>query len=143
MASILVTGGAGYIGSHTCKALRRVGFDPITYDNLSRGNTEAVQWGALEVGELADKLRLRETIVRYRPAAVFHFAALAYGGESNLNPALYYQNNVGGTAALLETMPECGISKIVHSRRFCPISQIAPASSERAILARFSRSHPD
>ncbi|MFZ0149204.1 MAG: hypothetical protein WAM72_12870, partial [Xanthobacteraceae bacterium] len=64
-------------------------------------------------------------------------------GESNLNPALYYQNNVGGTAALLETMPECGISKIVHSRRFCPISQIAPASSERAILARFSRSHPD
>lgn len=77
MASILVTGGAGYIGSHTCKALRRAGFDPISYDNLSRGNPEAVQWGALEFGELTDKLRLREILARYRPAAVIHFAALA------------------------------------------------------------------
>ena len=81
MASILVTGGAGYIGSHTCKALRRAGFDPISYDNLSRGNPEAVQWGALEFGELTDKLRLREILARYRPAAVIHFAALAYVGE--------------------------------------------------------------
>jgi UDP-arabinose 4-epimerase len=115
LASILVTGGAGYIGSHTCKALRRAGFDPISYDNLSRGNPEAVQWGPLEVGELADKPRLREALARYQPAAVIHFAALAYVGESNLNPPLYYQNNVGGTAALLETMRECGIGKIVFS----------------------------
>ena len=115
MTSILVTGGAGYIGSHTCKALRRAGFDPIGYDNLSRGNPEAVQWGALERGDLTDKPHLRETLARYQPAAVIHFAALAYVGESNLNPALYYQNNVGGTAVLLEAMRECGISKIVFS----------------------------
>ena len=115
MTSILVTGGAGYIGSHTCKALRRAGFDPISYDNLSRGNPEAVQWGALERGYLTDKPHLRETLARYQPAAVIHFAALAYVGESNLNPALYYQNNVGGTAVLLEAMRECGIGKIVFS----------------------------
>ena len=64
MTSILVTGGAGYIGSHTCKALRRAGFDPITYDNLTRGNPESVKWGALEVGELTDQIRLRETLAR-------------------------------------------------------------------------------
>lgn len=89
MTSILVTGGAGYIGSHTCKALHRAGFDPIAYDNLSRGNPESVQWGPLEIGELADGGHLRATLARYRPAAVIHFAALAYVGESALNPSLY------------------------------------------------------
>src|SRR5215470_13714677 len=102
MTSIVVTGGAGYIGSHTCKALRRAGFDPITYDNLGRGNPEAVKWGPLEVGDLTDKARLCETFARYRPVAVIHFAAFAYVGESNADPAAYYQNNVGGTAALLD-----------------------------------------
>lgn len=115
MTSILVTGGAGYIGSHTCKALRRAGFHPITYDNLARGNPESVKWGALEVGDLTDKGRLREVLARYRPAAVVHFAALAYVDESNLSPTLYYQNNVGGTAALLEAMRECGVGKMVFS----------------------------
>jgi len=115
MTSILVTGGAGYIGSHTCKALRRAGFDPIAYDNLARGNPESVKWGALEVGDLTDKVRLREAFARYRPAAVIHFAALAYVDESNLSPTLYYQNNVGGTAALLEAMRECGVGKMVFS----------------------------
>jgi UDP-arabinose 4-epimerase len=115
MTSILVTGGAGYVGSHTCKALRRAGFDPITYDNLARGNFESVKWGTLETGELADSVRLRETLARYRPAAVVHFAALAYVGESNLNPSVYYQNNVGGTAALLSAMRETDVSKIVFS----------------------------
>jgi len=115
MAAILVTGGAGYIGSHTCKALRRAGFDPITYDNLGRGNPEAVKWGPLEVGELADKAHLRETLARYRPLAVIHFAAFAYLGESNTEPALYYQNNVGGTAALLDALRESKIDKVVFS----------------------------
>jgi UDP-glucose-4-epimerase GalE len=115
MAAILVTGGAGYIGSHTCKALRRAGFDPITYDNLGRGNPEAVKWGPLEMGDLTDKAHLRETLARYRPLAVIHFAALAYVGESNTEPALYYQNNVGGTATLLEAMRESKIDKIVFS----------------------------
>jgi UDP-arabinose 4-epimerase len=115
MTSILVTGGAGYIGSHTCKALRNAGFDPIAYDNLTRGNPESVQWGPLEIGDINDNTRLRETLKRSRPAAVIHFAAFAYVGESNLNPTLYYQNNIGGTAALLDVMHECGVSKIVFS----------------------------
>jgi UDP-arabinose 4-epimerase len=115
MTSILVTGGAGYVGSHTCKALSRAGFDPITYDNLARGNPEAVKWGALEIGELADVVHLRETLARYRPAAVVHFAALAYVGESTLDPTFYYRNNVGGTASLLGAMREAGIGKIVFS----------------------------
>src|SRR5580698_1232226 len=115
MTPILVTGGAGFIGSHTCKALRVAGFDPISYDNLLRGNPEAAQWGALEIGALADGARLREVLTRYRPAAVVHFAAFAYVGESSADPLLYYQNNVGGTAALLDAMRDCGVGKIVFS----------------------------
>ena len=115
MNSVLVTGGAGYIGSHTCKALHRAGFNPITYDNLARGNAEAVKWGPLERGELADSVRLREVLEHYKPAAVVHFAAFAYVGESNLNPTLYYQNNVGGTVALLEAIRNAGVGKIVFS----------------------------
>lgn len=115
MTTVLVTGGAGYIGSHTCKALRLAGFDPVTYDNLTRGNREAVKWGPLEIGDLTDGDRVRETLARYRPAAVIHFAALAYVDESNRNPALYYQNNVGGTATLLNAMRESGVGNIVFS----------------------------
>jgi UDP-arabinose 4-epimerase len=115
VTTILVTGGAGYIGSHTCKALRRAGYLPVTYDNLSRGNSEAVQWGPLEIGDLADRARLRAVIARHRPTAVVHFAALAYVGESNEDPAAYYGNNVGGTAALLEVMREAGTRHIVFS----------------------------
>jgi UDP-glucose 4-epimerase len=97
MTSILVTGGAGYIGSQTCKALRAAGYTPITYDNLARGNPEAVKWGALEIGDLADGQRLRETFTRHRLAAVIHFAVLAYVGESNENPAAYWRQGSGGT----------------------------------------------
>jgi len=115
MTSILVIGGAGFIGSHTCKALRQAGFTPVSYDNLSRGNAEAVKWGPLEVGDLTDRARLREAVARHHPAAVVHFAALAYIGESNDRPAAYYANNVGGTAALLEIMQESGLRHIVFS----------------------------
>ena len=120
MNSILVTGGAGYIGSHTCKALRQAGFEPVTYDNLARGNAEAVKWGPLEVGDVTDRVRLREVMARHRPAAVVHFAALAYVGESNENPAAYYRNNVGGTAALLESIREAIASIDVALRLFDP-----------------------
>jgi UDP-arabinose 4-epimerase len=113
--SILVTGGAGYIGSHTCKALHQAGFAPVAYDNLSRGNAEAVKWGELVVGDLADRALLRATLDRHRPVAVVHFAAFAYVGESNENPALYYRNNVGGTAELLAAMREWDIRHIVFS----------------------------
>jgi UDP-arabinose 4-epimerase len=136
MATILVTGGAGFIGSHTCKALSRAGFDPICYDNLTRGNAEAVKWGPLEIGELIDGAHLRETLANHRPAAVIHFAALAYVGESNQSPSTYYRNNVGGTATLLGAMQECGVDKIVFSSscaiygipEVVPISEQSPAA---------------
>ncbi len=115
MINVLVTGGAGYIGSHTCKALRRSGLNPVVYDDLSRGNREAVKWGELIEGELADRVLLRRTLKRYRPAAIIHFAAFAYVGESNENPALYYRNNVGGTAELLSAMLDCSVRHLVFS----------------------------
>src|SRR5690348_5558111 len=132
MTSILVTGGAGYIGSHTCKALRRAGFDPVTYDNLARGNSEAVKWGALDIGELTDQTNLRATLVRYRPAAVVHFAALTDVGESNRNPPLYYQNKVGGTAALLAAMRERDVGKLIFSSSCAVygVPAVVPTSEE-------------
>jgi UDP-glucose-4-epimerase GalE len=101
---ILVTGGAGYIGSHACKALAQAGFAPITYDNLSRGNRWAVKWGPLEQGDIADDARLRTVLQTYQPVALMHFAAYAYVDESVRQPLLYYQNNFAATAALLEAV---------------------------------------
>jgi UDP-arabinose 4-epimerase len=101
---ILVTGGAGYIGSHVCKVLAAKGFEPVVFDNLSRGNRWAVKWGPLEVGDIADSVTLRRVLEQHRPAAVMHFAAYAYVGESVENPLLYYGNNVTGTAALLRAI---------------------------------------
>jgi len=113
--SILVTGGAGYIGSHTCKLLSNFGFQPVTYDNLSNGHRELVKWGPLVVGDLGETQKLVETMMQYKPLAVIHFAANAYVGESILNPLKYYKNNVGGTLSLLEAMKIVGISKMVFS----------------------------
>ncbi len=112
---ILVTGGAGYIGSHTCKHLATKGFTPVAFDNLSYGHKHAVKWGPLEVGDLNDKARLLEVINSHRPAAIIHFAAYSLVGESVTNPGKYYANNVGGTLNLLEAMRETGIDKIVFS----------------------------
>jgi hypothetical protein len=99
-APILVTGGAGYVGSHTCKALARAGYFPVTYDNLVVGHEWAVKWGPLERGDLQDGARLAEVIARWRPSAAIHFAAYAYVGESVTDPAKYYRNNVSGTLSL-------------------------------------------
>jgi UDP-arabinose 4-epimerase len=115
LTAVLVTGGAGYIGSHTCKALAGSGFRPIAYDNLCRGAAEAVRWGPLEVGALSDVARLREVIDRYRPVGVIHFAAYAYVGESTSDPGLYYDNNVVGTLRLLQTMRAAGLDLVVFS----------------------------
>ncbi|MGH6971082.1 MAG: NAD-dependent epimerase/dehydratase family protein, partial [Caulobacteraceae bacterium] len=115
MATILVTGGAGYIGSHTCKALAGAGHTPVTYDNLSRGFAHAVKWGPLEQGDILDAARLADVIARHRPDAVIHFAAFAYVGEAMDDPALYYRNNVVGTQSLLEAMRAGGVSRIVFS----------------------------
>jgi len=102
--NVLVTGGAGYIGSHVCKALSQKGCLPIAFDNLSRGNRWAVKWGPLEEGDIADGGRLREVLEKFDPVAVMHFAAYAYVGESVVKPLDYYRNNVAATSALLQTI---------------------------------------
>ncbi len=100
--SVIVTGGAGYIGSHTCKALAARGYVPITYDNLSIGNRWAVRWGPLERGDVLDPSRLHDVFKDHRPAGVLHFAALALVGESMQVPELYYRTNVAGTQNVLD-----------------------------------------
>ncbi|MER9894204.1 UDP-glucose 4-epimerase GalE [Mesorhizobium sp. M0119] len=104
MTKILVTGGAGYIGSHTCKVLARRGFEPVVYDNLSRGNRWAARFGPFELGDVGDPARVRSVLEKHRPSALIHFAAYAYVGESVVNPLLYYRNNIGETISLLETL---------------------------------------
>ena len=113
--TILVTGGAGFIGSHTCKALARAGFTPVTYDNLVSGHRWAVRWGPLEAGDILDPLRLSEVIKAHRPVAVIHFAAYAYVGESIVEPAKYYRNNVAGSQVLLDVMRTHDVNRIVFS----------------------------
>src|SRR5205814_1304829 len=113
--AILVTGGAGYVGSHACKALAGAGYRPIVYDNLSRGHREAVRWGPLIEGDLLDTDQVAAALQTHRVTAVMHFAAYAYVGESVGEPATYYRNNVGGTLALLEAMRRTGTGAIVFS----------------------------
>ena len=113
--SVLVTGGAGYIGAHACKALAEAGYTPVTYDNFVYGHPEAVRWGPLEKGDIGDREQLEMVMKKYNPSAVMHFAAYAYVGESVTNPAKYYQNNVAGTLSLLESMNSCSIDNIIFS----------------------------
>ena len=115
MSIVLVTGGAGYIGSHACKALAKAGHVPVVYDNLVYGHREAVRWGPLVEGDIADRARLDAVIREYRPEAVMHFAAYAYVGESVADPGKYYRNNVAGSLALFEAMRDHGIGRLVFS----------------------------
>jgi UDP-glucose-4-epimerase GalE len=132
--TILVTGGAGYIGSHACKALARAGFRPVAYDSLVNGHREAVRWGPLVEADLADADRLRDTFSRFDIAAVMHFAAFAYVGESVSRPELYFRNNVANSLSLLECMRTEGVRHIVFSSTCAtygvpeqvPISESAP-----------------
>ena len=103
------------MGSHACKTLARSGYDPIVYDNLCRGHRDFVLWGPLEEGDLLDGDRLCSVFKRHRPAAVMHFAALAYVGESVRDPGRYYRNNVLGSLSLLESMLSCGVTQLVFS----------------------------
>lgn len=112
---VLVTGGAGYIGSHTCKALAQAGHTPVVYDNLRTGHEWAVKWGVLERGDLNDGASLAAVLKRHRPEAVINFAALAYVGESTREPTLYYRTNVAGMLTLLETMRAHDVGSIVFS----------------------------
>ncbi|MEL7274053.1 MAG: UDP-glucose 4-epimerase GalE [Pseudomonadota bacterium] len=115
MQSIIVTGGAGYIGSHVCKVLAQHGFQPVTYDNLSRGNEKAVQFGPFEKGDIQDMDRLAEVFEQYKPVGVIHMAALAYVRESVEDPLAYYENNVGGSTRLIAAMVKAHVPAIVFS----------------------------
>jgi len=115
MKSILVTGGAGYIGSHTAKALAKAGYQPIVYDNLSKGHRWAVQWGPLVVGDLSNRALLRETMQAHNVSAVMHFASHIEVGESMINPFKYLHGNVDASLNLLEAMQEAGVRRIVFS----------------------------
>ena len=115
MSKFLVTGGAGYIGSHTCKLLAQVGHQPVVYDNLVYGHKWAVKWGPLEEGDLNDTNRLIDVIKKHNIEAVIHFAAFCYVGESVQKPDIYYKNNVCGTLSLLLAMKETNVKKIVFS----------------------------
>lgn len=115
MTNVLVTGGAGYIGSHTCRELALRGYQPIVYDNLSNGHAWAVRYGPLIEGDLADTALLTATLRETKAQAVIHFAAFAYVGESMHDPQKYFRNNVGGTISLLEAMKAAGVARIVFS----------------------------
>ena len=132
----LVAGGAGYIGSHTCKALARSGFEPVVYDNLSRGHRTFVRWGPLVEGDLLDKERLAQAFVDYRPDVVLHFSASAYVGESFEDPARYYINNVIGALHLVEAARAAGNVPIVFSST-CAVygePEVSPITEDTRLL---------
>ena len=115
MTRFLITGGAGYIGSHTAKLLAGAGHEVITYDNLSRGHRDLVRWGPLVEADLRDTTLLREALRWSKPDAVIHFAAFAYVGESVERPEIYYDNNVNGTLSLLRAMTGSGTQNLIVS----------------------------
>ena len=134
MATVLVTGGAGYIGAHGCKALRAAGHVPVVFDNFSTGWRQAVKFGEGIEGDLLDPAALAAAFERVRPDAVMHFAALSNVGESMADPGLYWRNNVAGTLNLLLAMRDAGCGAIVFSSTAAtygepeesPITEAAP-----------------
>src|SRR6476661_258913 len=112
---VLITGGAGYIGSHTAKLLAASGHTPIVFDDFTQGHDWAVKWGPLERGSLADQGRLREVFAAHKVEAVVHFAASALVGESMSQPTKYFRNNTVATLNLLDAMREAGVATIVFS----------------------------
>ncbi|WP_197976812.1 UDP-glucose 4-epimerase GalE [Agrobacterium vitis] len=136
MKNILVVGGAGYIGSHACKALSKAGYTPVVYDNLIHGHADSVKWGPFEQGDIADGARLDAVLSKYKPECVMHFAAFAAVGESVTDPAKYYNNNIHGSVCLLDAMRRNGVDTIVFSStcatygevKSLPIVEEAPQS---------------
>jgi UDP-glucose-4-epimerase GalE len=112
---ILVTGGAGYIGSHTAMVLAAAGHEPVVFDDMSQGHDWAVKWGPLERGSLSDPARLAQVFAAHPIDAVVHFAASALVGESMTNPAKYFRNNTVATLNLLDAMRDAGVSTLVFS----------------------------
>ena len=115
MATVLVTGGAGYIGSHACKLLKAAGHTPVAFDNLRTGWRQAVKFGDLIEGDLLDPAALDAAFAAVKPDAVMHFAALSNVGESSEKPDLYWRNNVAGSMNLLDAMARAGVHHLVFS----------------------------
>jgi UDP-arabinose 4-epimerase len=130
--TVIVTGGAGYVGSHACKALKNAGFTPVVIDNLSRGFRQLVQFGPFEQGDLRDAEFLDRVFVRHQPCGVLHFAALAYVQESVEDPARYWDNNVGGSLSLLNAMRQHGLPPLVFSSTCAIYGSVAGAVNEDA-----------
>jgi UDP-glucose 4-epimerase len=115
VTNILVVGGAGYIGSHTCLDLSDKGYTPVVFDNLKNGHPEFVRWGPLEKGDIRDRKRIDEVLRAYKPAAIVHFAGLIEVGESMIDPVSFFDNNVSGSLTLLSAAMDAGIDKFVFS----------------------------
>ncbi len=115
MQKVLVTGGAGYVGAHTCLRLSEAGFLPVVYDNLSNGHAAFVQWGPLEIGDIGDAARLDTVFAAHSPVAVLHFAALIEVGESVRHPDRFYENNVAGALCLINAARRAGVEAMVFS----------------------------
>ncbi|WP_159950613.1 UDP-glucose 4-epimerase GalE [Rhizobium sp. 18065] len=113
--TILVVGGAGYIGSHTCLALANKGYVPLVYDNFSGGHEEFVKWGPVEQGDIRDRARLHEVLAKHKPAAALHFAGLIEVGQSFVEPEAFYDVNVVGSLTLLQALMEADIRAFVFS----------------------------
>lgn len=134
MKKILVTGGAGYIGSHTCKVLSQKGITPIVLDSLVYGHQDFVKWGPFYQGQISDKELLKKVFTEHQIDGVIHFAAYAYVGESVKDPAKYYDNNVVGSLRLIESCRDNGIDKIVFSSTCATygIPNVVPISETNA-----------
>jgi len=113
--AVLVTGGAGYIGAHTCKALAAAGWTPVVFDSLSGGYIQAVQWGPFVHGDVRDSQALKDALVQHECRAVIHFAGLIEVGRSVVRPDLFFDHNTFGTAALLRAMREAGATRLIFS----------------------------
>lgn len=115
MESILVAGGAGYVGSHACKALARAGYRPVTIDNLATGHADAVKWGPLIQADIGDPAAVSAALDQYDIKAAMHFAASSLVAESVAKPEVYYANNVAGTLRLIEALTRRGVRNVVFS----------------------------
>lgn len=113
--AVLVTGGAGYIGAHACKALAKAGYQPVAYDDLSLGHAAHIKWGPHVHGDVRDLAAIEAALRQYNAVAVIHFAALSAVGESMAEPARYYDVNVRGTMSLLDAMVAAGVPHLVFS----------------------------
>ncbi|MEM9739094.1 MAG: UDP-glucose 4-epimerase GalE [Pseudomonadota bacterium] len=114
-STVLVTGGAGYFGSHCCKAFQQAGWTVVVYDNLSRGWRDLVRYGDMIEGDILDRASLDSAIAAVKPDAIAHFAAFSYVGESVTQPGIYYRNNTMGTVSILDAMVAAGIDKLIFS----------------------------